>query len=683
MRPSGPTRCVRCHAYHNPTDTFLNGGKSYRCSFCAFINDVPPDSYSPLSPSGQPFDIMNRPELLKGTVEYFATKEYCFRPPTPIHYLFVIEVSQSSILSIIPSVTQAIKQVLANSPQVSYVRIGIITYDTCVHFYDLKSNVKQPQMLVVPDLESMYLPTENIFVNYTDGKLAVDFILDNLPAMFSSSTINKTAFGSALKAAHLALKPTGGKMIVFNQHLPSNGPGSLHTRYINSNSIVTDKEFLLFQPQSCLDKPQFYPEFGKVCAVDNVSVDLFLFPKSFVDVSTLGTLCKLTCGQVYYYEMFSRGRDYLTFYHNLQNNIDRTIGYDAIMRVRCSLGLTVEEYQGSLFVPKDSFDVQLACVDTEKSFNVLIKHDDRIDDKEAVIQCAILYTTAKGERRIRIHTLGLQTTPSLPIVYKNAYIDMILYSIVLSGIIDAREKPLAVVRQNLQEKSINILYGYRKHCVTNASGSHLVLPDSLKLLPLYSQALLKNSLFLSSFGVSPDLRSHLYFLFSGCLPYTPLITFIYPRLYSFYDQQFTSLRLGKETLLNEGVFFLTTGLEIFIWVSSLVPPETLALLFGVYSFHALSEQFPLQPLSNPWSERIHSIVQRLRLETKEYVPVNIVKQNDPLSEPRFLSYLVEDRNNETPDYSEYLVTLHRTIQQKISSSQTAELSNAMMFSETY
>jgi protein transport protein SEC24 len=67
--------------------------------------------------------------------------------------------------------------------------------------------MQQPQMLVVPDVDSMFLPIseEVIFVSYQNAKSIVDALLDKLPAMFASTKITDTAFGSVIQAGSLAL----------------------------------------------------------------------------------------------------------------------------------------------------------------------------------------------------------------------------------------------------------------------------------------------------------------------------------------------------------------------------------------------------------------------------------------------------------------------------------------------
>jgi hypothetical protein len=48
--------------------------------------------------------------------------------------------------------------------------------------------------------------------------------------MFQNNRIQESAFGAAVKGAHLAMKSTGGKLLVFQTVLPSVGLGALTAR---------------------------------------------------------------------------------------------------------------------------------------------------------------------------------------------------------------------------------------------------------------------------------------------------------------------------------------------------------------------------------------------------------------------------------------------------------------------
>ena len=57
-----------------------------------------------------------------------------------------------------------------------------MTYDSAVHFYNLRSTLKQPQMFVVTDIDQIYLPQpEDLVVNLQDSLEQVTTLLDSLP----------------------------------------------------------------------------------------------------------------------------------------------------------------------------------------------------------------------------------------------------------------------------------------------------------------------------------------------------------------------------------------------------------------------------------------------------------------------------------------------------------------------
>lgn len=63
--------------------------------------------------------------------------------------------------------------------------LGFITFDTSIHFYNLKASLKAPQMLVVSDISDVIMPSpEDLLVNLQDSREVVDALLDSLPAMF-------------------------------------------------------------------------------------------------------------------------------------------------------------------------------------------------------------------------------------------------------------------------------------------------------------------------------------------------------------------------------------------------------------------------------------------------------------------------------------------------------------------
>lgn len=84
-----------------------------------------------------------------------------------------------------------------------------------------------------------------------------------------------------------------------------------------------------------------------------------------------------------------------------QHPASLTVAPQAVLRVRCSSGLSVGEYQGNINI-RTPTDADLPAVDADKAIMVRLRHDDKLTEgTEAAFQCAILYTTTSGEGRLQ------------------------------------------------------------------------------------------------------------------------------------------------------------------------------------------------------------------------------------------------------------------------------------------
>lgn len=72
------------------------------------------------------------------------------------------------------------------------------------------------------------------------------------------------------------------------------------------------------------------------------------------------------------------------------------------MKVRCSNGLQVSSYHGNFLQHNFGADLEFGVIDSDKSIGAMFSYDGKLDAKlDAHFQCALLYTTASGERRVR------------------------------------------------------------------------------------------------------------------------------------------------------------------------------------------------------------------------------------------------------------------------------------------
>jgi hypothetical protein len=139
-----PIRCTRCKGYLNPWCKYTQSGKKFVCNLCEFENTVPEHEYCPSDMNGRRMDTDQHPELMFGSVEYDVPKDYWNDvEPKSLHYLFAVDVSRNAVQSGMLNVfCQTLKQLLENDGFPEGMKIGIMTYDSSVHFYNLQVIIK-------------------------------------------------------------------------------------------------------------------------------------------------------------------------------------------------------------------------------------------------------------------------------------------------------------------------------------------------------------------------------------------------------------------------------------------------------------------------------------------------------------------------------------------------------------
>jgi protein transport protein SEC24 len=178
----------------------------------------------------------------------------------------------------------AVKASLDRLPGDSRTRIGFLTFDSTLHFYNLKASLAAPQMLVVSDLEEPFLPLpDELLVNLSESRAVVEALLASLPAFFPAPTCLEAATGPALQAAHLLLQRLGGKLLLFQASLPSLGAGRLKTRGDDPRLYGSDREHTLRIAEDSFYK-KTAAEFSRV----QIGVNCYLFANSYIDVASLG-----------------------------------------------------------------------------------------------------------------------------------------------------------------------------------------------------------------------------------------------------------------------------------------------------------------------------------------------------------------------------------------------------------
>lgn len=418
----GPPRCRRCRAYINPFMIFSNGGNKMTCNLCGHPNEVEASYFAPTDPSGVRVDRQQRPELTLGTCEFLVPKEYWAKEPVPLRYLFVLDVSMEStqrgwlqamcdgILTALYGDNEPDADDQKNGAAISKIpegaRIGIMTFDREIHFYNVSASLSAPQQLVVNDLEDPFcaISGEHLFVDPAASKTNITSLLRQLPDMFLRIKHPEPALVPSLNAALSALSETGGKIICSLASLPTHGPGKLFLR--DRGSAPTDdtehtKNLLKTEHAAFLKTTRDMVKAG-------VGVDFFLAAPAggYIDVAAIGHVADKTGGETFYYPNWAYPRDALRLEKEISHTVQREQGFAGLMKVRCSNGLQISNYSGNFTQHTFGADLELACVNEDMGMSVTFAYDGKVSFR--------LNPVASVEKRRRATRVEVRALPCAP-----------------------------------------------------------------------------------------------------------------------------------------------------------------------------------------------------------------------------------------------------------------------------
>ncbi|KAI9272138.1 hypothetical protein EDC94DRAFT_595571 [Helicostylum pulchrum] len=679
----GPVRCTRCRAYINPWCVFTHGGSKFECNLCAHSNDVPQWYFSNIDMSGRRMDANERPELRYGSVEFEVPKDYFSqRTPAPLSYVFALDVSIQSIQNgMLQAVCEGLKAAIYDTNGNSKLanRIGIITFDKGVHFYNMAPTLASAQMLVVSDIDDMFLPLQDGFLaDTTESKNVIMELLDNLPQMFKDTTRAESVYTSAVRGGLQALKNTGGQMFVFQTCLPNYGPDQLKSRD-DKTFIGTDKEKTLLAPQS-----EKYKELGQECVKAGVCVNTWAFPSQYMDIATVNVVSHLTGGDLRYFPGFKLGEKYRVLYQ-LNHDLHRETGFDGIFRIRCSDGLQVLDHYGNCHMSTYT-DIDTAGIDEDKAIAAVLKHDGKLDPNRSVsFQCALLYTNRFGQRRVRVHNLQLTVTAQIADVFRCGDVDATISVMLRKTIFDLHHKNRKDLHKTLMDSCVDILTAYRVNCASSTSPGQLILPEAFKLLPVYVHGAIRSTVLRGAGNdVNVDVRAAGMSKFNT-LSVAELVWTLYPRMFPVHDlspecgvsnlKGETKLppmvRDSYERLSNEGAYLVDTGSDLYFWLGAKISPAFLKDVFGVEAVDAVDPNMITLPVQETeTSQKIHSIMRHLQSQRSRYLALHIVRQEKDQIEFLFSTWMSEDRNADIQTYVDYMCVLHRKIQDEMKKSQS-------------
>ncbi|KAF8155578.1 hypothetical protein B0H34DRAFT_850182 [Crassisporium funariophilum] len=621
-------------------------------------------------------------------------------------------------------------------------RVAIVTFDSTVHFYDLTDKLilvksDMTPMLVVADVEEPFVPTRDdvLFVKPAEHRHTIESLLNAIPERFSQSNITDTAFGGALLSGLASLVrtprwphpslPIDAPLTPFRSRLPSPAPPSPSTS----------------EPTLPSPRAPFYHTTPQLLAEAGVGVSLFLAPGRWMDVGSVAGIAGGTGGEVFFHPRFGTARGEAGVLMEEVRGVVRRVGrggYACDVRVRCSTGLTPTTPLGTFLPPPASAPEQitLGVLSPNSSIAFGLKHTSALSSLSASLlsplsasfspssrspsslspssfspssfatalsslspsvggglsprsyahlQFAALYTTAQGERRVRVLNLALNVVELAGSVFQYADMEATVCWF-------AREALLGFYINGIHDHPTNLPHPGRPDremllhppWLPHPLRIRHALNPTYRALPAFTLAIQKSKP-LKARQVSSDVRNYHMHRVLGMAP-RELVRYLYPRLLAVHDlDEEVALPVrgrveggeGEERMLMPscmrdsyyfmeagGIYLIDNEETMIFWIGSSASPQLLLDLFGTDDINALDPYMhTLHRLPTTLSHQVHNIIaHRLAQRTRSRRPkLYIARQNVDAAEIEFSDMLVEDQNNGALSYIDYLAVIHRQI----------------------
>ncbi|GIX65851.1 protein transport protein Sec24, putative [Babesia caballi] len=624
-------RCKQCRGYINPFAQFDGSRRNWACPLCDSSNESPSQYVNIITDNEQEY---LPAELRCGVVDYIATRDYMTRPPQPPSILFAIEVSHSAMTSgMVEVVCETISDLIRQRqfPGGPRAMIGIITYDTSVHFYDMSGPNNNLSVMVVSDLDDLFLPLpKGVMMNVAESEAELLNLLSLIPTTWKNNQQSGSCVGSAIRAAHSVMK-IGGKLCVFAASPSYFGDFTLTSSALKQsksgyhNTLATDR---------CSD-------YAEVLANAQISVELFICTAQSVNLPSLYPLFAKTAGNVHYMPFKTQlGNQKLA--EEIRHVVTRETGWESVMRIRFSAGWKASKFYGNCMIRGSDLMVLPNC-HVDQTFAATFVPDDSVPRKSvAYIQTALLLTNSRGERLIRVSTYGIPVSDNSTDVLLSFDPEATAHVAAQVGVALALEGKLGDGRTKLQNMCTRVAN------VLSPLGS---MHDAMGKFIMYAFGLLKSPCFGEN-NVPSDLRRY-HWLRIGSMAIEDLTVYCYPRLIcvsdlggEYGDQSIPPSLYLTRTSLDQGyAYLLDNGESMVLWVGRNVPVQWLQSVFDVPSVEALNcelaESFMASSRS-PAAVRLTALLRTLRSLRPPYMQLCVTKPEDEM-EIKFFAGLIEDK----------------------------------------
>lgn len=660
-----PPRCARCRTFMNPSMQFASGGSKFVCNMCQFVNRTPDYYFEQTDATGRRIDWQSRPELSVGTYDMELPPSY--GTGSKLRHLFAIDTSRDSVKKgLVHVAAEAIRQALYGLDKtpgegclLPDTQVAIVAFHQSIIFFRFNAS-GQLEMLQDNNLQDPVVPPD-LFVNPEEAFEGMSSLLDNLPNLFPNAP-NHSCFGTLLKVGQDALGEAGGRISAICTTFPSMAPGKLVRRdsglYTPPSNTQADSHQLakeLFLPTAT-----WYTDMAKEYSKCGIGFDLFAFPTGYSDLTNFGFVAQASGGRHLVYPQYVGQRDARAFMVDfVEACAEPLVATQTALKFRTSNGLQIEK----VWAP------ELGLMDSATNVLATIVYDGSLDPKLDVhVQCAVLYTTPWGTRRLRVCNIVSGVTDMFKAVLRFVDSDVVVAAIARQTTAQMFAKPLAMLRTAIVEKIREIFTAARTNSGTNMPSGYLVVPTQLRPLLPMSLALIKCPAFSPRTYMS-DSRTHSARLIER-MTVAQLSLYLYPRIYpvhELFDVQdgidlttLPMLEAKLSALSTGGCYLIFNGLKFLLFVTSTVPPALVRDLLGAESLDQVSPYLDELPvLDSDISRHTRELCAQLAEHVgRPWCPLQLAREGLDGAEHSVVAHMIEDGAG-GPSYSDYIQKIYR------------------------
>ena len=701
-------RCKQCKCYINNKYNISYSAQNKQvaiCNLCQYENEL--DINRPgIKSEYLSSDFSSCPELTKPTIDFIAPKNFKSSKLFVPHYLFMIDISEYSYQLNLPSyIINSIKTNLDSFHNMENSYIGFSLYDSknIYYFYVEKDDVR---LTIMGDINDPFCPIslKKLYLRINENKEKIELLLEKINNFIDEKNQNfqenkrikpvSTITGVAIKSGVESLLENGGRLMIFTPNPCNHGFGACAPRE-SFNKEKDPQKSNPFFPQH-----EKFVEIGEKAANNRIVVDQFIFMSNTFDLSTFSIVSNLSGGQIEFYNYSTDPNVINSLYEKLHYDLTRILTrpnyYDCKFMLRFTVGIDCVEILGP-FNKKLGEAFQLGGCDPDYCYyynmrlNEYFKNGQKTD-----IQLVVLFDDNYSNRYLRIFNYSFDMTSEVGNIFTNAEVDSVSKAMIYKEISLIYKTDFKNVRINLENKIINSFKYYRIKEKSGTPSNQLILPVSIRYLPLYVDSFLKTGIL--SNQNKPEMINQIIYIMNKLLrdPIYSTTKFLYPKLYridNIENEQINEnksikieniglvnekyniiqkpllLRLSKDVIDFDCAYLIDNGCYIYLFIFNHIEGNFYFDMFGAQTYEEAKDTVTNLDEENQSdiNQRILNIVSQLRKENGGYFqPLRLFFfEESGIANPILANLLKEDKLDEYDNYPGYLCNLHREIQERI------------------